>query len=130
MTLEEIKNAVVAEIEKVWHELTGTVDVDKARQVISDTAATLTSHVSALGQHLFDHVLGNATTVQEAPAVDGEPPVQVGESIPVPTDGSPSAVGIASNPAVEGQPDAEQIGGHAAGDSMPAVDETAPEQSA
>lgn len=126
--LEEIRDAVVAEIEKVWHELTGTVDVDKARAVIADSAATLTQHVSALGQHLFDHVLGNSQAAEAAPAAD-----------PVPSDGEPTQELATANgaPITAGEPTfvGEQIGGHAAGDStptadMPAVDEAAPEQSA
>ncbi len=40
---------------------------------------------------------------------DGTVPAQVGETIPVPADGTWSAVGTASNPPVDGEPAGEQI---------------------
>lgn len=120
MTLEEIKDAIVAEVEKLWHGLTGTVDVDRAREVISDSAVTLSSHVGALGQHLFDHVLGNAAQAPAVEAPTNEPPatvsVLVGEPGPELTSFTPAAESVP----VDSAPTQE----------LAPVDETAPEASA
>lgn len=69
MTLEEIKQEIVNVIDNAWHALVGTVDVDAARAVVAGATAELTSHVSAVTQHLFDHVLGNAAVPAAADAL-------------------------------------------------------------
>ena len=124
MTLEEIKDAIVGELEKLWHELDGTADLDKARAVIADSGQALNGHVSAVGQHLFDHVLANAqaaggTVLNPGEAGVASSPTVPGQEAAAEIDPSGEAATGVAGPAET--PGGTQLsdGGHVAGDSNP-----------
>lgn len=96
--LEEIKTEMFTLVDEAWHALEGTADVDKARALAGQVTAALTSKAQDIAEHLFYHVLNNSTSEQTVPATETAP-VQGGETIPVPADGSPSATGTAEQPA-------------------------------
>lgn len=89
MTLEEVKDKIVALLDEAWLALSGTADVDAARQVVSDTTTALTEHVQAAGQHLFDHVLENASQPEAAP--EAAATVTLDPTSPAPTTPSSSS---------------------------------------
>jgi len=86
MTLDQIKQDILDAIDRAWHALIGTADVDAARQVVAETTATLSGHVSAAGQQLFDHVVGNADAAKAA-----EQPAPSATAESAPADGAPVA---------------------------------------
>jgi hypothetical protein len=90
MTLEEIKADIVNVLDHAWSEVKGSIDVDKARAVVSVVTSTLTAHAQSAAQHLFDHVLGNAAAAQSAPAPEAVAPVaEPVVSAPEPVEAAP-----------------------------------------
>lgn len=88
--------------ERAWtHEQRGFL-VHEYNAMI-DEIEHLSAHIVHLGGHPSNALPGESVTAPErqtpATIVPADIPQQVGPDIPVPADGTPSATGVASNPA-------------------------------
>lgn len=96
--IEELKDDFVGMVDKAWHALEGTVDVDRARELVQEATKALKAQVEAVAEHLLYHVMDNATQpAAVATTPDGRGVVM----------GAPSIIGVppeVSNPAVPSEP--------------------------
>jgi len=90
MSIEELKDDFIGMVDKAWHALEGTVDVDRARQLVHEATEALKTRVEDIALHLLSHVMDNATKpLTETPAPSGT------ETAPAPSNivlGEPTVV--------------------------------------